>query len=98
MRRKSAQKKTNVKVFVGGTPLNRARATVCIYTHTHSREVVYYSAREETQGETEREREKEINDSCCSRDEYEQHLEEEANTTTTNDDDEKKIFLPIRRR
>ena len=40
-----------------------------------------FSAREE------RERDREINDFCCSRDEYERVLEEEAN------DDEKKTFF-----
>jgi hypothetical protein len=43
-----------------------------------------FSAREE------RERDREINDFCCSRDEYERVLEEEAND---DDDDEKKTFF-----
>ncbi len=46
-----------------------------------SRKVV---SRRHEKREREKER-KEINDFCCSRDEYEQHLEEEA-----HDDDEKK--------
>ena len=40
------------------------------------------------------ERRKEVNDFCCSRDEYERVLEEEANDDDDDDDDdEKKTFF-----
>ena len=58
-----------------------ARVYIYIYIKTA---FFVFSAREE------RERDREINDFCCSRDEYERVLEEEAND---DDDDEKKTFF-----